>query len=94
MASGLRAQVFVSRLSLFTTKVELTKMFSRFGEVKEAHLVMDTKTRRPKGFGFVTFGTEDEAQKAIKGLNGRIVAGRLIFVEPANTVQPNRDSSA
>ncbi|CAM8909963.1 unnamed protein product [Rhodiola kirilowii] len=71
MASGLRAQVFVSRLSLFTTKVELTKMFSRFGEVKEAHLVMDTKTRRPKGFGFVTFGTEDEAQKAIKGLNGK-----------------------
>uniref|UniRef100_A0A7N0ZZG4 RRM domain-containing protein n=1 Tax=Kalanchoe fedtschenkoi TaxID=63787 RepID=A0A7N0ZZG4_KALFE len=56
------------------------------------HLILDQRTRRPKGFGFVTFGSEDEAQKAIKGLDGRIVAGRLIFVEPANTAPPKPDN--
>lgn len=37
-----------------------------------ARLILDSKTRRPKGFGFVTFMSEDDAHKAIKGLNGRV----------------------
>uniref|UniRef100_A0A7N0UCN7 RRM domain-containing protein n=1 Tax=Kalanchoe fedtschenkoi TaxID=63787 RepID=A0A7N0UCN7_KALFE len=92
MAKKVGAQVFVSRLSAYITNGELAKLFSRFGEVKDAHLILDQRTRRPKGFGFVTFGSEDEAQKAIKGLDGRIVAGRLIFVEPANTAPPKPDN--
>ncbi|TXG71899.1 hypothetical protein EZV62_000478 [Acer yangbiense] len=57
-------------------------------------LVKDPKTQRPKGFGFVSFRSEDEAQKALEAMNGRIVRGRLIFVEVANTGSPeNGDSS-
>ncbi|XP_058099098.1 uncharacterized protein LOC131243624 isoform X2 [Magnolia sinica] len=46
-------------------------------------LVRDRRTQRPKGFGFVTYESEVEAQKALKAMDGRIFGGRLIFVEVA-----------
>ncbi|XP_010260084.1 PREDICTED: cold-inducible RNA-binding protein-like [Nelumbo nucifera] len=79
------SQLFVSRLSSYTTDKELKKLFSSFGIVKEARLVKDPRTQRPKGFGFVTYESENEAQKALKAMNGRMVDGRLIFVEVAKT---------
>ncbi|KAL9227200.1 hypothetical protein vseg_002922 [Gypsophila vaccaria] len=75
------SQLFVSRLSFYTTEDEFHKMFTPFGEVTRARLVMDSQTGRTKGFGFVTYENESEAQNAVKALNGRIVQGRLIFVE-------------
>ncbi|KAK8550833.1 hypothetical protein V6N13_119337 [Hibiscus sabdariffa] len=84
MAKRLGTQLFVSRLSFFTNHQELKTLFSPFGVVKEARLIRDPKTQRPKGFGFVTFETETEAHKALKAMNGRIVRGRLIFVEFAH----------
>ncbi|XP_059626641.1 organelle RRM domain-containing protein 6, chloroplastic-like [Cornus florida] len=88
MAKRLGSQLFVSRLSFFTTNDELKRLFSPFGVVKEARLVKDPRTQRPKGFGFVTFESEVEAHKALKSMNGRIVDGRLIFVEVAKTTRP------
>lgn len=52
-----------------------------------ARLIKDQQTQRPKGFGFITFESEDDAQKALKALNGKIVNGRLIFVETAKEVE-------
>ncbi|XP_077216211.1 small RNA-binding protein 11, chloroplastic-like [Tasmannia lanceolata] len=75
--------LFVSRLSFYTTDEELKEAFSPFGKVIEARLVMDQRTLRPKGFGFVTYESEVEAQKAVKAMDGRIINGRLIFVELA-----------
>ncbi|XP_022731538.1 organelle RRM domain-containing protein 6, chloroplastic-like [Durio zibethinus] len=94
MAKRLGAQLFVSRLSFFTTHQELKTLFSPFGVVKEANLIRDPKTQRPKGFGFVTYETEMEAQKALKAMNGRIVRGRLIFVEFANGTSPKNDTNS
>lgn len=37
-----------------------------------ARLISDQQTQRPKGFGFVTFKSEDDAQKALKALNGKV----------------------
>ncbi|KAL1827586.1 hypothetical protein ACET3Z_005998 [Daucus carota] len=88
MAKLLSRQLFVTRLSFYTTNQELKKLFSRFGSVTEAKLVMDETTRRPKGFGFVTFKSEDEARNALKAMNGRIINGRMIFVEMAQTAPP------
>lgn len=42
--------------------------------VDTAKLVMDETTRRPKGFGFVTFKSEDEARNALKAMNGRVLS--------------------
>ncbi|XP_038707374.1 RNA-binding protein 3 isoform X2 [Tripterygium wilfordii] len=71
MAKGLGFELFVSRLSSYTTNQGLKNLFSQFGAVTEARLVKDPKTQRPKGFGFVTFEKETHAQKALKSMNGR-----------------------
>ncbi|KAL5152259.1 Organelle RRM domain-containing protein 1, chloroplastic [Glycine soja] len=71
-------------LSFYTTQEQLKKLFSPFGLVTQADLALDPITKRPKGFGFVSFKSEIEAEKACKAMNGRIVNGRLILVEPAN----------
>ncbi|KAL6203204.1 hypothetical protein ACLB2K_026907 [Fragaria x ananassa] len=84
MAKRLGSTLFVSRLSSFTNKEKLRQMFSPFGDVTEARLVIDPDTQRPKGFGFVTYKSEVEAQKAIKVMDGRMVDGRLLFVEVAH----------
>ncbi|PIA53018.1 hypothetical protein AQUCO_01000705v1 [Aquilegia coerulea] len=94
-ARGFTTQLFVSRLSFYTTDNELNNLFSPFGEVTEARLVKDHKTQRPKGFAFVTYKSEEQAQKAIKAMDGRIVGGRLIGVEIAKTTEPgNRDADS
>ncbi|KAJ4835937.1 hypothetical protein Tsubulata_021863 [Turnera subulata] len=79
------------RLSSYITKNELRNLFSPFGVVTEARLVVDPETKKPKGFGFVTFESEINAQKALKTMNGRIVNGRLIFVEVAKTTRHGED---
>ncbi|XP_019458017.1 PREDICTED: cold-inducible RNA-binding protein B-like [Lupinus angustifolius] len=83
MSQRMGTKLFISRLSFFTTTEQLKDLFSPFGVITEANLVLDPRTRRPKGFGFVSYESEIQAEKAIKAMNGRIVDGRLIFVEPA-----------
>ncbi|XP_044482452.1 small RNA-binding protein 11, chloroplastic isoform X3 [Mangifera indica] len=94
MAKRLSPQLFVSRLSFYTTNQELKRLFSRFGVVTEARMILDPKTQRPKGFGFVSFESEVEAQKALKAMNGRLVNGRLIFVEVAKNEDPGNHGSS
>lgn len=65
----------------------MKNLFTPFGVVTEVRLVKDPKTLRPKGFGFVRFESELDAQNALRTLNGRIVDGRLIFVEVAQTTR-------
>ncbi|KAK6646033.1 hypothetical protein PHAVU_L003243 [Phaseolus vulgaris] len=76
--------LFVSRLSFYTTQDQLKKLFAPFGLVTSVNLVVDPRTKRPKGFAFVSYESQIEAEKAMRAMNGRIVDGRLIFVEPAN----------
>ncbi|CAJ2660830.1 organelle RRM domain-containing protein 6, chloroplastic-like [Trifolium pratense] len=83
MSQRIGTKLFVNRLSFHTTKQRFESLFSPFGEITEATLIIDPNTQRPKGFGFVSYKSEIQAEKAIKALNGRIVDGRIIFVEPA-----------
>ncbi|KAK2976451.1 hypothetical protein RJ640_015574 [Escallonia rubra] len=92
MANRLGTQLFVSRLSFYTNTQELKKWFSPYGVVKEARIIRDSKTLRPKGYAFIRFESEVEAQKAMKAMNGRIVNGKLIFVEVAKTETPAEDA--
>ncbi|KAI0524445.1 hypothetical protein KFK09_003814 [Dendrobium nobile] len=48
-----------------------------------AKIVMDRVSDRPKGFGFVTFASEDDAQNALERMNGKVLNGRVIFVDIA-----------
>lgn len=47
----------------------------------EVHLVVDPWTREPRGFGFVTMETVEEAERCIKYLNHSVLEGRVIMVE-------------
>ncbi|KAL6649687.1 hypothetical protein ACP70R_013911 [Stipagrostis hirtigluma subsp. patula] len=76
-------EIFVSRLSFYTTEEELKNIFSPFGAVEDARLMRDNETGRIKGFGFVKYSSQADAEKAVEAMNGRIVRGRLIFVELA-----------
>lgn len=93
MARRITSELFVSRLSFYVTTGELERLFSRFGLIEEVRLVKDPRTQRPKGFGFIKFASEVDAQNALKAMNGRIVNSRLIFVEFAKTTKPGQTSS-
>ena len=76
-------KLFVGNLSFNTTENDLNDAFAAFGTVTEANLMMDRMTNRPRGFGFVTMSTADEAQQAIAGLNGKDLGGRALTVNVA-----------
>jgi RNA recognition motif-containing protein len=84
-------KLFVGNLSFQTTENDLQDAFAAFGKVTETNLMMDRMTSRPRGFGFVTMATPDEAQAAIAGLNGRDMGGRAITV---NVARPREERPA
>src|SRR5512135_108493 len=77
------SKLFVGNLSFNTTENDLQDAFAAFGTVAETNLMMDRATGRPRGFGFVTMSTPEEAQKAIEGLNGKDLGGRALTVNVA-----------
>src|SRR5215475_1081524 len=77
------AKLFVGNLSFNLTENELQDAFAAHGTVVEANLMMDRATGRPRGFGFVTMSTPEEAQKAIDALHGKELGGRALTVNIA-----------
>ncbi|KAK4377761.1 hypothetical protein RND71_004057 [Anisodus tanguticus] len=57
--------------------------FSQHGQVIEAKIVTDRVLDRSKGFGFVTYASEDEAGKALQEMNGKPLNGSVVFVDYA-----------
>jgi cold-inducible RNA-binding protein len=76
-------KLYVGNLSFNTTENDLQDAFAAFGTVTEANLMMDRTTNRPRGFGFVTMSTAEEAQKAIEAMNGKDMDGRALTVNIA-----------
>jgi RNA recognition motif-containing protein len=76
-------KLFVGNLSFNTTENDLQDAFAAHGTVVEAVLMMDRVSGRPRGFGFVTMGSPEEAQKAIDALNGKPLDGRNLTVNIA-----------
>ena len=76
-------KLFVGNVSFGTSESQLEDAFAQYGSVVEATLLMDRETGRPRGFGFVTMGTEEEANAAIEGMNGKDVDGRNLTVNIA-----------
>jgi len=76
-------KLFVGNLSFNTTENDLQDAFAAHGTVVEANLMMDRVTGKPRGFGFITMSTPEEAQKAIDSLNGTELDGRALTVNIA-----------
>jgi RNA recognition motif-containing protein len=73
----------VGNLSFRTDGAALRAAFEQYGAVSDVHLVTDRESGQPRGFGFVTMGTDDAAQAAISGMNGKDLDGRTLRVNEA-----------
>ncbi|XP_027359572.1 organelle RRM domain-containing protein 6, chloroplastic isoform X2 [Abrus precatorius] len=76
-------KLYVSGLSFRTTEESLRNAFKNFGQLVEVNLVMDKIANRPRGFAFLRYAAEEESRKAIEGMHGKFLDGRVIFVEVA-----------
>ena len=76
-------KLYCGNLSYNTSSADLEQMFSEFGTVQSADVVMDRDTGRSKGFGFVEMQSDGEAQAAIEAINGKEHDGRTLTVNEA-----------
>lgn len=81
-------KLFVGNLPYATNDQSLNEMFSSFGTVGSANIITDKFTGRSRGFGFVEFEDDSEADKAIEEMNGKEIEGRAIVV---NEARPRED---
>ncbi|GAB4017093.1 MAG: RNA-binding protein [Bdellovibrio sp.] len=81
-------KLYVGNLSYGLTEQSLSNGFSSYGTVVSARIITDRDTGRSKGFGFVEMGSEEEAQEAIAGMNGKEFEGRTINVSEAREQAP------
>ncbi|KAJ3220713.1 Glycine-rich RNA-binding protein 4, mitochondrial [Clydaea vesicula] len=78
------SKVFVGNLSWNTNEESLRSHFSQYGDVTDAVVLTDRETGRSRGFGFVTFSSSEEAEKAVQEMNEQELDGRQIRVNLAN----------
>ncbi len=76
-------KLFVGGLAWATDDQGLRAAFESFGAIDEAKVITDRETGRSRGFGFVTFGTAEDAAKAQEAMDGQEVDGRRIRVDIA-----------
>lgn len=76
-------KLFIGGLSFSTSNERLREFFAKAGAVESAAVVMDRETGRSRGFGFVEMATAEEAEEAVKKLNGQELDGRTLKVELA-----------
>ncbi len=86
-------KLYVGNLPWSIDDNALKELFTSFGEVTEAVLIKDKFSGRSKGFGFVTFENDDNAQKAISEMHEKDVEGRPLTVSEAKPMVPRDNAS-
>lgn len=76
-------KLFVAGFPYDVDDQELQEMFEAYGTVASAKVIMDRETGKSRGFGFVEFPNDGEAEAAIKALNGGSLEGRELTVKVA-----------
>ncbi|MGB8647552.1 MAG: RNA-binding protein [Anaerolineae bacterium] len=79
----MESRLFVGNLSYNVSEEDLRELFSQAGELKDVTLVVDRDTRRPKGFGFVEYTNQADAEKAVQMFNDQEMDGRRMNVSIA-----------
>ena len=85
--------IFVGSLPYTTTDEELEAVFTEYGEVTSARVIMDRYTGRSRGFGFVEMSDQEQAETAVRVMNGKDFQGRALTVNEARPREdrPKRD---
>jgi len=81
--------IYVGNLDYRVNENDLEEVFSEYGTVSSAKVIMDKFNGRSKGFGFVEMEKQDEAEKAIQELDGATFENRKIMV---NEAKPKKKS--
>ena len=80
-------KVYVGNLPFTVDSAKMKELFSSYGEIEEATVISDKFSGRSKGFGFVTFKDDKEAEKAIKAMNDKEIEGRKLKVNEARPME-------
>jgi RNA recognition motif-containing protein len=80
-------KLYVGNLPYTADDAQLREVFSQYGDIQDLALIMDRDTGRPKGFAFVTFATQQAAEKAL-AQNGKDMGGRAMRVNMAEEKKP------
>src|SRR5262247_3545203 len=81
-------RLYVGNLAYSVTDQTLQQAFKEYGNVTSAKVMMDRDSGQSKGFGFVEMATDEQAQAAIRGMNGQSLDGRALTV---NEARPRED---
>ena len=84
--------IFVANLSFGVNSEDLKQLFDEYGEVTSANVITDKFSGRSRGFGFVDMKNDEEATKAIEGLNQAEYDGKVISVSVAKPRTDRRDN--
>jgi len=82
-------KLYVGNLNFDMTDQDLQDAFASFGEIVSAAIVKDRISGRSKGFGFVEFAKDEDAQKAKDDMNGKEIKGRAVKVDDAKDQRRN-----
>ena len=86
----MNTKIYVGNLSYDIDESGLRDLFTPFGPVTEAAVVMDRMSDRPRGFAFVTMATKEGMDAAIAAMNGKDVQGRVLVVNEARPREERR----
>ncbi|KAK2663373.1 hypothetical protein Ddye_001947 [Dipteronia dyeriana] len=76
-------KVFVGGLSYNTDESSLRAAFEKYGYVSEVRVILDRENGKSRGFGFVTYNSQEEASMAIQAVDGKEIDGRRVKVDYA-----------
>ncbi|XP_025745502.1 probable RNA-binding protein 19 isoform X1 [Callorhinus ursinus] len=76
-------RLFIRNLPYTSTEEDLEQLFSKFGPLSELHYPIDSLTKKPKGFAFVTFMFPEHAVRAYAEVDGQVFQGRMLHVLPS-----------
>jgi RNA recognition motif-containing protein len=85
-------KLFVGGIPYSCSNQQLEELFGKFGTVSSAQIITDKYSGQSKGFAFVEMSSDEDAQKAVKELDGYGLDGRRIGVSVAKPLEDNRNS--
>jgi len=89
----MKNKLYIGNLSYEVTSEQLTELFSKAGKITDTMVITDKNTGRSKGFGFIEFASEEEAQGAIEMFHEQEFEGRKLIVSEARPQKPRSDYS-
>ena len=86
----MKSKLYVGNLNFDLVDEELENAFSQFGEIVSTVIIKDRVSGRSKGFGFVEYVQEADAQKAKEAMDGKVLSGRPLRVNEAREPRNRR----